>query len=103
MIDEGGSYSGDKDTVNVGGTTYDCMTWSDAYQNADFSNWAALKTALRSRIFSLWGKNDCRNINYAYDKPWCYYKSGKTILNATCDLPKCNGTRIEHTCDYELR
>ncbi|XP_065841250.1 uncharacterized protein [Oscarella lobularis] len=99
VIDEGGSYSGDKDTVNVGGTTYDCMTWSDAYQNADFSNWAALKTALRSRIFSLWGKNDCRNINYAYDKPWCYYKSGKTILNATCDLPKCNDVGVvSQTC-----
>ena len=96
VIDKGGSYSGNKDAVNVGGKTYDCMVWLDAYNKADFSGWPELQKtlgSLTSWLGRLRRSNNCRNVNYAYEKPWCFYESGNTIFNATCNIPKCNGAK----------
>ncbi|XP_065833441.1 uncharacterized protein [Oscarella lobularis] len=105
VIDKGGSYSGYQDRVTVNGKQYQCLSWKDAFKNVNFSGWSGLQHAVG--IIAPSNGSYCRNPNFVYKTPWCYYKApspkrsmGDTIKNATCNVPRCIGDvgNVPKTC-----
>lgn len=61
--------------VNTTESNLPCETWSNSLEG--------------SQNVDLFGHNYCRNIDSAYDRPWCHVRNDRKSEVQYCDVPRC--------------